>query len=68
MILQCSDIYDLQVLKLMYAYIMQNDLPLPLFEQFTRNTEIHGHNTRQNLNLLYLTTIVSPLCYGLSKY
>ena len=48
-LLQCSDIYDLQVLKLMYAY-MQNDLPLPLIEQFTRNTEIHGHNTRQNRN------------------
>ena len=33
----------------MYAY-MQNGLPLPLIEQFTRNTEIHGHNTRQNRN------------------
>jgi hypothetical protein len=48
-LLQIGEIYDLPVLKLMYGY-MHNDLPLPIIEQFTRNTEIHGHNTRQILN------------------
>ena len=47
--LQLNDIYELHVLKYMHAYI-QKDLPSPIIQLFTRNTEIHDHNTRQNVN------------------
>ena len=33
----------------MHAYV-QNYLPLPVIELFTRNTEVHDHITRQNVN------------------
>ena len=47
--LHFNDIYELHVLKCMHAYV-QNELPTPIIELFTRNTEVHDHNTRQNVN------------------
>jgi len=46
-ILQLNDMYTLQLAKFMFQY-SKNQLPKPLMELFTPNSDIHKHNTRHN--------------------
>ena len=48
-ILKMNDIYDLQLMKLMFAH-SKNKLPPPLQQLFVPNARIHEHNTRSRNN------------------
>ena len=65
--LQFNDIYDLHILNCMHSY-MQNDLPSPIIELFTRNTEIHSYSTRQKLNPHIQTRKTSKAAKSLLHY
>ena len=58
-ILKLQDIYKLQCCKLMYEFL-KNNLPTPIMNIFTVNSDIHGHNTRQ-LNDVHLPKVKTDI-------
>ena len=61
-ILKLQDIYKLQCCKLMYEFL-KNNLPTPIMNIFTVNSDIHGHNTRQ-LNDVHLPKVKTDIVKG----
>ncbi len=47
--LQINELYKLHILKFIHGY-NDGDLASPLLSPFTRNTETHGYETRQQNN------------------
>ena len=45
-----KDIHSSQLGQLMYDFV-NNNLPPPLMDLYTRNSEIHQHNTRHNIDI-----------------
>ena len=58
-ILKLQNIYKLQCCKLMYEFL-KNNLPTPIMNIFTVNSDIHGHNTRQ-LNDVHLPKVKTDI-------
>ena len=58
-IIKLQDIYKLQCCKLMYEFL-KNNLPTPIMNIFTVNSDIHGHNTRQ-LNDVHLPKVKTDI-------
>ena len=58
-IIKLQGIYKLQCCKLMYEFL-NNNLPTPIMNIFTVNSDIHGHNTRQ-LNDVHLPKVKTDI-------
>ena len=58
-IIKLQDIYKLQCCKLMYEFL-KNNLPTPIMNIFTVNSDVHGHNTRQ-LNDVHLPKVKTDI-------
>ena len=58
-LLKLQDIYKLQCCKLMYE-CLKNNLPTPIMNIFTVNSDIHGHNTGQ-LNDVHLQNVKTDI-------